>query len=68
MDAVGRKSAGRTKLWDELKTVLNGRLPTVEDLPQLPYANMVIKESMRLYPPVAIFGRETVSDYQLDDY
>ncbi len=56
------------KLWDELKTVLDGRLPTVEDLPQLQYANMVIKESMRLYPPVAIFGRETVSDYQLDDY
>ncbi len=56
------------KLWNELKTVLNGRLPTVEDLVQLQYANMVIKESMRLYPPVAIFGRETVSDYQLDDY
>ncbi|MGB3640751.1 MAG: cytochrome P450 [Rivularia sp. (in: cyanobacteria)] len=56
------------KLWDELKSVLGGRLPTIEDLPQLPYANMVIKESMRLYPPVAIFGREAVEDYQLDGY
>ena len=56
------------KLWDELKTVLGGRLPTIEDLPQLQYANMVIKESMRLYPPVAIFGREAVEDYQLDGY
>ncbi|MGB3759251.1 MAG: cytochrome P450, partial [Rivularia sp. (in: cyanobacteria)] len=56
------------KLWDELKSVLGGRLPTIEDLQQLQYANMVIKESMRLYPPVAIFGRETVEDYQLDDY
>ena len=57
-----------TKLWDELKTVLDGRLPTIEDLPRLQYTNMVIKESMRLYPPVSLFGRETVSDYQLDDY
>ncbi|MGB3652380.1 MAG: cytochrome P450 [Rivularia sp. (in: cyanobacteria)] len=57
-----------TKLWDELKTVLDGRLPTIEDLPQLQYTNMVIKESMRLYPPVSLFGREAVEDYQLDDY
>ncbi len=56
------------KLWDELKSVLGGRLPTIEDLPQLQYTNMVIKESMRLYPPVAIFGREAVEDYQLDGY
>lgn len=56
------------KLWDELNTVLGGRLPSIEDLVQLQYANMVIKESMRLYPPVAIFGREAVEDYQLDGY
>ncbi|WP_414619833.1 cytochrome P450 [Calothrix sp. CCY 0018] len=56
------------KLWDELKSVLGGRLPTIEDLPQLQYTNMVIKESMRLYPPVALFGREAVEDYQLDGY
>ncbi len=54
------------KLWDELKT-LDG-LPTVEDVPRLQYTNMVIKESMRLYPPVSLFGREAVEDYQLDDY
>lgn len=57
-----------TKLWDELKTVLDGRLPTIEDLPRLQYTNMVIKESMRLYPPVALFGREAVEDYQVDGY
>ncbi len=35
----------------ELDTVLAGRTPTVEDLPNLPYARMVIEEAMRVYPP-----------------
>jgi cytochrome P450 len=28
----------------------------------------VIKESMRLYPPVSIFGREAATDCQIGDY
>jgi len=39
------------KLHEELDTVLAGRTPTVEDLPNLPYARMVIEEAMRVYPP-----------------
>lgn len=56
------------KLTEELKTVLNGRPPTVADLPKLHYAEQIIKESLRLYPPVSIFGREAVADYILDGY
>ncbi len=40
-----------TKLHEEIDGVLNGRLPTLNDLPNLPYTEMVLKESMRLYPP-----------------
>lgn len=40
------------KLHRELDTVLAGRTPTMADLPKLPYTEMVIKESMRIYPPV----------------
>ncbi len=29
---------------------------------------MIVKESMRLYPPVAIFGREAAVDCQIGDY
>lgn len=43
--------AART-LREELKSVLDGRAPTVEDLPRLPYTRMVLQESMRLFPPV----------------
>ena len=36
------------KLHQELRQVLDGRTPQLEDLPRLPYADKVVKESMRL--------------------
>ena len=57
-----------SKLEAELQQVLDGRSPTVADIPQLRYTDMVVKESMRLYPPVAIFGREAAVDCQIGGY
>ena len=57
-----------SKLHKELNEVLEGRSPTIEDLPQLPYADAVIKESMRLYPPVSLIGREAVEDVKIGEY
>jgi cytochrome P450 len=53
------------KLQDELDTVLGGRMPTFTDLPNLPYTEMVLKESMRLYPPAWTTTREVVKDTTL---
>lgn len=42
----------------ELDRVLGGRVPTVEDLPNLSYTRMVIDEVLRLYPASWLTSRE----------
>lgn len=58
----------QAKLLEEINTVLEGRTPTVADLPRLRYASLVIKESMRLYPAVPTIGREAVKDCEIGGY
>jgi cytochrome P450 len=52
----------------ELDEVLQGRAPTMADLPRLPYAEAVVNEAMRLYPPAYAMGREAVEDVRLGQY
>jgi cytochrome P450 len=56
------------KLHDELDSVLGDRPPTLADLGNLPYTDMVIKESMRIYPPAWIVGREAIEDVEIGEY
>ena len=56
------------RLHHELDSVLAGRLPTADDFPRLRYTEMVIAESMRLYPPAWIMGRRALKDYSLASY
>ena len=46
------------RLAAELDEVLAGRPPTVADIPRLRFTEWVVKETMRLYPPVPSVGRE----------
>ncbi|HZM23772.1 MAG TPA: cytochrome P450 [Anaerolineales bacterium] len=53
---------------NELKSVLNGRIPTSADLPKLAYTQQVIQEVLRLYPAAYLFAREAVTDDVIDGY
>jgi len=56
------------KLHAEVDKVLNGRLPTLADLPSLPHTEMVIKETLRLYPPTWLLLRQALVDLPLGPY
>jgi cytochrome P450 len=56
------------ELLAEWHSVLRGRTPTADDLPNLPYTEAVITEAMRVFPPVYLIGREATTDLELGGY
>ena len=56
------------KLVSEWQRVLRGVTPTAQHLQRLPYTAAVIAESMRLFPPVYVIGREATTELELGGY
>ncbi len=56
------------KMQHEVDGVLEGRTPTYDDLPHLPYCLQIFKEAMRLYPPAPAIGREAVRNVEIGEY
>jgi len=52
----------------EARQVLGGRPPAAADVPRLTYAERVVLESLRLYPPAPAVVREATSDGFLGGY
>lgn len=57
-----------SRLREELGRVLAGRAPTPEDLPDLPYLDAVVLESMRQIPPVWRQARYAQKPFELEGY
>jgi cytochrome P450 len=53
------------RMHEEIDRSLAGRAPGFEDLPNLPYTEMIFAESMRLYPPAWAIGRMTKEVFPL---
>jgi cytochrome P450 len=66
---LARHPEVEARLLGEVDAVLQGRPAGYADLPQLRYAEMVVKEALRLFPPVwALFGREAQADVELGGF
>jgi cytochrome P450 len=56
------------RMHEEVDNALAGRMPTAADFPRLSYTNMVLAESMRLYPPGWLLVRRPMVDFPLGEY
>jgi len=65
---LSQHAEAETRLHAEIDSVLAGRLPTFDDLPQMPYTRMVLAESMRLYPPAWAIGRRAINPFDANGY
>lgn len=68
MTLLGTNAPVLEQLQRELDSVLQGRVPTMADVGRLTYTQHVIKEAMRLYPPVWSLGRKVVEDEVVDGW
>ena len=53
---------------EEAKRVLGSEMPEARHIPALEYTGRVIAESLRLYPPVWLFGRNALEDDMIGGY
>src|SRR5690606_20579074 len=56
------------RLAETVRSALGSRDATVEDLGSLELARQVLSESMRLYPPAWVIGREATEPYEAGGY
>ena len=65
---LGRHPDEQERVRAEVDEVVDGRAPTLSDLPALERTAMAIKEAMRLYPPAYATGRLLNTDDEIGGY
>jgi len=55
---LSRASWVEDAVHEEIERICGGRTPSVDDVPRLELCRAVIEETLRLYPPVPILGRQ----------
>jgi cytochrome P450 len=65
---LAQNPEAEARLHEELDRMLDGRAPTAADVPRLTYTRAVLAESMRLYPPAWIIGRQATAAHRAGDW
>jgi len=65
---LARHPGAERALHAEIDAVLGDRLPTMDDMAQLPITRATIAESMRLYPPAYVIGRRAAEPHVVRQY
>jgi cytochrome P450 len=72
MNVVWSELLSSPRVWirmhEEVAAVLDGRTPRYHDLRRLRYTGNVVREVLRLHPPVAMFSRRVARDLQLGEH
>ena len=58
----------QARFHQELDAVLAGRPPTLDDLPNLPFTDRILTESLRLYPSIWFWSRMAFQPFALGGY
>jgi cytochrome P450 len=65
---LGKHPDIQQRVQAEARHVLSGRPPAAADVPRLTFCEMVIRESMRLYPPAYLVGRRAIDDIMIGQH
>jgi cytochrome P450 len=65
---LSQNNEAEKKFWQELDEVLGDRSPVAADMPRLKFTEMIAKESLRLYPPAYVVGRQAINDCEIAGY
>ena len=56
------------RMQNEIDTALGGRLPTFDDVRELPYTRQVLSEVLRIKPPAYLLDRYTTEDWEYNGH
>jgi cytochrome P450 len=65
---LGRHPDVMQRVQDEVDMILGRKTPDLDSLNQLEYLDLVIKEVLRLYPPIHIGNRRAATDLEFQGY
>ena len=65
---LSQNPEAEARMRTEIGSVLDGRAPTMEDIPTLPYTGAVFSEALRMFPPAWAIGPRALETVEFGGY